>query len=166
MLTTIMKQLEYPLTATSFSQSECNAIMKFVLEAGLSCSGIVRTIPRPLVYGPIKYQGLGIHDLYVTQGILHLQEMVEHGYRGSDSTGKLIRTSAEHLLLELGTPEALFEHAYKKYHSLATRCWLKSTWEFVSKADIQLTTTLPTLKTSCPGDIFLIPAFQRYTKPL
>ena len=88
--------------------------MKVVLDAALPHLGIVRTLPLPLVYGPIKYQGLGKHNLWVTQGIAHLEMLVNHGYSSKDSTSKLLCTSAQAMMLELGSGKILFEDDYHK----------------------------------------------------
>ena len=62
--TTVLKSLEYPLPATTFSEKDCTAILRPVLRAGLSASGIVSTFPRALVHAPLKFQGLGLPHLF------------------------------------------------------------------------------------------------------
>ena len=165
--TTIMPQLEYPLPATTFTKQQCKEIMQPVLTAGLPASGIVRTISPAIVYGPMKYQGLGVHDLYVTQGISHTEKLINHAYSSKDPTGQLLRASAQHLLLELGTGHQLFDHDYRVLGSIATRSWMKHTWQFYSEFGLKLESTLPTLKLQCPRDQFLMSAFQQhYSKGL
>ena len=165
--TTIMPQLEYPLPATTFTKQQCKEIMQPVLTAGLPASGIVRTISPAIVYGPMKYQGLGVHDLYVTQGISHTEKLINHAYSSKDPTGQLLRASAQHLLLELGTGHQLFDHDYRVLGSIATRSWMKHTWQFYSEFGLKLESTLPTLKLQCPKDQFLMSAFQQhYSKGL
>ena len=85
-------------------------------------------------------------------------------YSGRDPTGKLLCTSAQHLLLELGTADALFDHDFCRLGHIATHSWLRHTWRFFSEYRIKLRTTLPTLKPQCPGDKFLITEFQKYYK--
>jgi hypothetical protein len=55
MTTTILRTLHYPLPATTLTHKQCDAIMIPILQAGLPCSGIVRTFPRALVYGPSEF---------------------------------------------------------------------------------------------------------------
>ena len=160
--TTIMPQLEYPLPATTFTRQQCRDIMSPVLQAGLPASGIVRTFPHPIVYGPLKYQGLGVNDLYVTQGIAHIENLINHAYSAKDPTGKLLRASAQHLVLELGTGDKLFSHDYRTLADCATRSWMKHTWKFFSEFQIELESTTPALQPQCPDDKFLIPAFQQH----
>ena len=161
MQTTVMKQLEYPLPATSFTRKECDSIMAPVMQAGLSHSGIVNKVPKAIRFGPAGRQGFGIHDMFVTQGIDHFVRLVDHGYNKQDLTGSLIRATCQQLILELGTPDKLFQHSYAKYHTIATECWIKSTWQFADFYGITIDTDLPTLQPQCPGDVFLIPLFQQ-----
>jgi hypothetical protein len=52
--TSVLKTLQYPLPATTFTEKECTAIMAPILAAGLPTSGICRNFPRALVYGSLK----------------------------------------------------------------------------------------------------------------
>ena len=99
--TTVMKSLEYPLLATTLSIEECTHIMAPILSAGLPNAGMCRNMARSLVYGPSKYQGLDIHNLYTTQGITHLAALVNNIWRDTE-TGKLMIISLENMKLELG----------------------------------------------------------------
>jgi hypothetical protein len=63
---TIMKTVEYPMMATYLSKVQCEKIMRPFLNAGLSASGVVRSMPRAIVWGPARYQGLGIRHFLWT----------------------------------------------------------------------------------------------------
>ena len=56
---------------------------------------------RVLVYGPYKYLGLDIDNLYTTQGISHIKALLDNVWRNNE-TGKLLRTSIEIVKVELG----------------------------------------------------------------
>ena len=75
----IMKTLEYPLMATSLSKAQCATIMQPILDAGLPALGLNRHMPHIVVYGPKRYQGVGIPDLWMLQGILKLWLAIAHG---------------------------------------------------------------------------------------
>jgi hypothetical protein len=77
------------MMATYLAKVECENIMRPFLNAGLSASGVVRTMPRAVVWGPVRYQGLGIRHIYTTQGIEHLLAMLRHATRPT-LTGKLL----------------------------------------------------------------------------
>ena len=67
--TTIMKFLGYPLTAVCLTESQCDKIMRPVLKAALPKMGANQNIGRVYVYGPEKYQGLELPNLYTELGI-------------------------------------------------------------------------------------------------
>jgi hypothetical protein len=50
---TINKTVEHPMMATYLKKDECETIMKPFLNAGLSASGVVKTMPHPVVWGPL-----------------------------------------------------------------------------------------------------------------
>ena len=107
MTTSIYKSLEYPLPATTFTQADCEFILRPVLCAGLPSSGISRNFPRALVHAPRRYQGLGLPNLWISQGVSHLLHALRHGSHSS-ITGQLLRTSLESLILDLGLPGCPF----------------------------------------------------------
>jgi hypothetical protein len=75
------------MMASYLTKVECEKIIRPFLNAGLSASGVVRTMPRTVVWGPVCYQGLGIRHLYTTQGIGHLLAILRHATRPT-LTGK------------------------------------------------------------------------------
>jgi hypothetical protein len=156
LLTTIMKTIEYPLSVTCFTDHQCYLLMQPLLEAGLPNSGVVRTLPRALVHGPVDRQGLGIHRLDITQGAAHLQMCLNFGHRPDDPTGFLLRSSCQALQLELGSAQPFFDLDFSKWGGLATQSWVKYTWSFVSKYKLQLQTDLPTLHSRRLNDAFLM----------
>ncbi len=128
MTTTIVSTLHHPLPATTMSLKQCAAIMTPTLQAGLPCSGIVRTFPRALEYGPIEYQGLGIPNLYTSQGISHIERIPKYSCLDVDITGQLIRASVEQLKLEIGCNGPVLSLPYADFAKLATNCcWIRQT---------------------------------------
>ena len=77
-LTTMaLKSIEYSLPATTFTEQECDKIMWQLLKHFLPKSGINRYIKRDVLYAPITLQGLGLKNLYITQGLSHINDIVE-----------------------------------------------------------------------------------------
>jgi hypothetical protein len=105
------------------TEKECNFIMSLVLQDGLPCSGIVRTLPHTLIYGTTKYQGLGIPSLYTEQGIAHISKLLQRGHQAS-ITGDLLRASLQALQVELGSSGFPLEHKLARVGFLATECWV------------------------------------------
>ena len=122
----MMKTLEYPLMATSLTQKQCDQIMQPVLDAGLKALGISRTLNRDVVYGPKRYQGLGIPDLWLTQGILKLWIVIAHG-DAATITGSSLRAVLALHTLELGLPGSFLLHDYNTSQHLPTDLTLTHT---------------------------------------
>jgi hypothetical protein len=74
--TTILKTLEYPLPVTTLSRPQCNKLTSILASAALPRCGIVRSFPRAILHAPLKYGGFQIPDLYVEQGISHVQRLL------------------------------------------------------------------------------------------
>ena len=76
--TTIMKSVEYPLAALTLSEAECKKIMAPIKKATLAKTSLNRNYPHALLYGPREEGGLGMHDLFITQGLTHIQKFQQH----------------------------------------------------------------------------------------
>ena len=134
--TMALKSLEYPLPALTLSETECTSIMWPVLKQFLPKSGINRTIKRDVLYGPSSAQGLQITNLYLSQGISHISDILEHRWKNT-VTGSFITTCLELMKLELGINGPMFKKDINKYEKiLLTDSWTKHTWVFASKHKI------------------------------
>jgi hypothetical protein len=118
----IMKKLTFPLTVTTFSQSDC---------------------PHALVYAPLCFQGLNIPDLFIEQGISKIVRLVKYGQNSQHITSCLIRHNCEAMKMEFGLNGYLFHHEPVQWEAVITPSWLKFTWKFLMKHDIQLRDDLP-----------------------
>ena len=130
--------------------------------------------PRALVHAPLSYQGLGLPNLWITQGIVHCLKAVVHGLHDS-ITGKLLRCTLESLIVELGRPGFPFESHIGRaadYLSPTLRrfrrkpvpltSWWVNTWQFLSRFGLFLhTPNIPTLDLLRRNDRFLMPAFEQ-----
>lgn len=125
--TTIMKTIEYPLLALrTLTKKECTYIMAPVLMNGLPKAGLLCTMKIYIVYCPLKVQGFGVHFLYTTQGITHLEVMLTEGGMPM-ITGQLLDTTLQALTLELGLPGDVFSHDPVTYGPALTNCWMLHT---------------------------------------
>jgi hypothetical protein len=148
------------IPATTLTQKQCDAIITPILQAGLPCSGIVRTFPRALVYGPIEYQGLGIPDLYTSQGISHIERILKYSNLDDDITGQLIRAPVEQLKLEIVCNGPSLSLPYDDFAKPATNCWIRQTWQFMDAHHIRTEETSPDFLLSRANDQLLIPLFH------
>ena len=136
--TMAIKTVEYPLPASTFTKEEIQSIIWPILKHYLPKSGINRNISRDVLFGPIRLGGLGVHDPFVTQGINHITDMIDHLWNNT-LTGKLIQHSIEQLRIEIGSNCNIFEEKINKYeHILLTKSWIRHTWKFMTQYNLQL----------------------------
>jgi len=81
--------MEYLLAALTLTEAECTYIMAPILTGGLNAIGLCKSLPRTVVYAPIKFQGLGLKFLCTTMGIEHVRMMMEEGQWDSHMGQKL-----------------------------------------------------------------------------
>ena len=160
MNTTILKSLQYPLPATTLSAEQCRSIMAPLLAQGLSSSGVVRSMPRVVVHGPIKFQGLGIPNLFTFQQTQHILRILKYCTVEDNITGQLIRHSLEATKLEIGCEGSVLLKSYDELGLLATSTWLTHTWQFLSANHMGIEDTVPELELQREGDQYLVRAFQ------
>lgn len=133
----ITKSFEYCLPATYMSQQQLNRIYSPAMNRGLAASGIIRTIDRSICYGNVKYQGLGLRNPFFIQGIEHIKVLLNHGDQPTP-TGKLLRANIELTKLEIGVGGDLFSYSFDKYGFMATKGWVKQTWQFLWNSNISI----------------------------
>ena len=137
MRSTVMKSLEYPLPSLTLTRAECDKIIRPVLMSTLPAGGVVRTMPRTTVYGPKALMGLGVPNLYVTQGVEHIRMWIDHCLMGT-TTGKLLQHSLEAMTIEVGGGDDVWECSYETLGHLASPSITKATWRFLQEEKITL----------------------------
>ena len=158
--TRIMKTLEYPLCATTFTRSECNNLVKPIHDAAFPKAHICRTIPHAIRYGSIDTLGLGLDDLYVTQGIdkviLYMEEI-----NGTSMTTPLLRANLEWAMIHVGIGERnIFDLDFDAFGHLLPPTWIRSLWQFIHEYKIELPSHDFMLKKKRDEDKFLMEAFH------
>ena len=161
MHSTILKSLQYPLPATTLTESQCRSIMAPLLAQGLASAGVVRTIPRAVVYGPVKFQGLGVPSLFTFQKTQHILRILKYCLAEDHVTGQLIRHSLEATKLEIGCEGSVLLKSFDELGLLATPTWITHTWEFLSGKHMGIEDMVPELELQREGDQYLIRVFQK-----
>ena len=161
MQTTITKSIQYPLPATTLTEAQCRWIMAPLLAHGLSGIGVVRTMKRDVVYGPVKYQGLGLSCLFTFQMTEHIVRILKYCTANNNITGQLIQHTLEATKLEVGCEGPLMGKVYSTYKDLVTPTWLTHTWEFLGENNMQIEDNVEDLTLERENDQFLIRAFQQ-----
>jgi hypothetical protein len=156
--TTIMKTLEYLMTATTISEAEWEDIMKPLLKAGLPRAGISSKFPWDVLYGPTTVQGFGVFHPWYHQQLKHLIVLLEHTQQQT-MTGQLLTTSFEQLRLETGTSRFMTDTQYKIMKATVTKTWITDLWEFLNQFHIQLRDDIVQLPLQRKNDKFLMDEF-------
>ena len=97
----ICPKIEYPLAVTQFTQDQCNRIASPIVCAALSSMGFNQHMPREIVFGPHSLGGIGLHNLYVEQGIRHISGLIGHLRQGS-TTGLLMLAQVQWCQIQAG----------------------------------------------------------------
>jgi len=125
----ILQKLEYPLVASTLTQTKCNTIMIPLLAAGLPAAGLTWTFPRAIVHRLWQWRGgLNIPNLFMEQTMKHIHTMMKYGGNMMDMTGVLLQASCKAFQLKAGLlvsilnlPEAVYLYV--------TLTWATQTWE-------------------------------------
>ena len=154
--TRVLPQLLYGLEATSFHHRDCKYIMAPALKIGLNLCGVVRTLPRPIVFGPADVLGLGIEDIYVFQGIKYLQALTFYGPMDPSRTGQLIRSLMGEAMIKVGMGSSVLAVDYDNFGKLLDKGWVKTLWQFCSESDIKVEDWLPSIPLLRENDQYIM----------
>ena len=156
---TIMKGLEYPLAATTLTESQLDSVMSTVLTSALPKSGFARTFPRAVVYGSRYMQGLGITNLLDFQYCRHIQDLIDQTWR-STPAGKLILANLEVAKLEAGVYWHMFDNPIHITWFNTTASWVIETYKYCRTQEIIFEEAGDIHKPQCIGDRAIMEVFS------
>jgi hypothetical protein len=101
--------------------------------------GINRNTSRSVMFGTIKYGGLGLDHLAAVQGFSQLQYLIG-SLRTQDTTGDLYQIILEYTQLECGTATPILEANFARYeHAILTKNWIMECWRYISLCNSSVT---------------------------
>jgi len=154
---TIMRTIEYPLMATSFTRDQCDKIMR-PLKSAIQKAGVQKKLPHKLLYGPLSAQGLNIKDPYWSQLISHLQAIQRHIHRDTPSRD-LHLENMEAIQCLLGSATPFWDLPFETWGQLAPDGWTKSTWRQLQEANLSFKGPLETVPKKRENDQHLMDVF-------
>ena len=157
MTRTILKTVEYPLMATTMNRDQLDTIIRPILHAGLPKSGIQKYMPRAIVHGSLRVQGINFPHPFSTQTVQHIQAILRHGSRHT-MTGKLLRNLMEAHALEIGSGTPFWDLPYDTWQPITTWSWITQTWKEISSSPLSLKGPLPLPQLQRDNDVFLMDA--------
>ena len=156
----VCPKIEFPLTVTQFTQKECDSISASAIRACLSKMGFNCNMPREVVYGPPSMFGVGMHDLYIEQGIKQVSALMGHLRQDSD-TGKMMQIELQWCQVQAGIQSALLQNTELSIDYIET-CWIMGIRDFLRTYDfkIDLTADSTFQVIQRVGDEFIMDAFR------
>ena len=94
----------------------------------LPLGGIRRSVRKEIRYLGLGFYGSGLPHLGIECFTAQLDKLLTH-YGCSTTVGKLLQSSMELFIIELGMSPQPFQVSYQRYGHLTTSGWLKSVWE-------------------------------------
>ena len=153
-----IKSIEYGLPALTMSEDECTKIMWPLLQGYLPKSGLHRKYPRDVLYGKVDLHGLGLKNIFLSQGISHICDIIQHTWHKS-ITGHLIQQSLEQLRLEIGITGPLLMMDYRRHKPLIlTQSWVQWTWKFMSNYNLKVNIDIAQPPLQRHNDVYLMEA--------
>ena len=127
-------QIMWPLEWTSW-QSSRPLIPRFGARR-------LQNFQYAILYGHLKYQGIGVKTPYFLQEIIHIITFLNETTCNS-STGELLQSNAGYFRVEIDIPFSLTSTKYyeKTYASYTPSGWYKNLWRFMSNPLFKLEIT-------------------------
>jgi hypothetical protein len=86
-----LPQVLYSLTTTNLTQQQCNIIQSPVVNAILPLLGFNRHTSRSIVFGPTRYGGIGLSDLYTEMYTRRIESVLTHTRDSNSAVGRLMK---------------------------------------------------------------------------
>jgi hypothetical protein len=86
---------------------DLETIQKNMTSTIISAMGFNRNMPREVVFGARKYQGLGLRHLYDLQGFNSIQLLLQELNTPDNSLAKVIRIALDTVQLESGIQQPI-----------------------------------------------------------
>jgi hypothetical protein len=109
-----MTSISYGTSLTSLNLKECEELQRPVVNAILPEMGINRNTSRIVVFGTIKYGGLGLDHLATVQVFGHLQYLIG-SLRTQDTPVDVYQMLLQYTQLECETSTPVLEANFPRY---------------------------------------------------
>ena len=74
-----MPTLSYRMITTQFSEQQWNTAIRPAIRATCNAAGMAKNIAHAIFYGPLEYQGVGVQNPYILQGIILITTFLNEG---------------------------------------------------------------------------------------
>jgi hypothetical protein len=132
----VTPKVEYPLSATCFTEKETDKITATFLPTALRKMGLPRNFPRQVLFAGKAAGGAGLHNLYIEQGLRQITALIGH-IRQRSRTGELIKITLAWAQLIAGVSFPLLEQPSTPM-TWVDACWVISLRKFLAKEALQI----------------------------
>ena len=126
----LFPSLIYPVAVLALNEEQCDKIVSPVITALLRKLNIPITTSRLLLYGPARYGGFDLPNLYVQGYILKIMMIVGH-WQKSDTTATILDIVMGTSQQQVGISTSILENDFGKYGPLLNDGWVKAVWKFI-----------------------------------
>ena len=109
--------LVYPVAVIALTEDECEDIIRPALRALLKKLHLSINTSRLILYGPARYGGFGIPNLYLQGYYLKIMMIIGH-IQKQDTTATILDISLGTFQQQLGITTPIFEADFHKYSNL------------------------------------------------
>ena len=134
-----LPSIAYTFPTGILYQEDCKTIQSDLLRHLLPQMGYNPNTPRALVHGPKFLGGIGIQDLFCTQGSAKCIRLIQH-LRSSRPLGDALRVYLQWAQRQAGIPQSIL-HYTKPLPHLHGEQWLETLREFLHASDLSIHTT-------------------------
>lgn len=121
----------------------------------LPALGIPATVPQAVIHSPHELMGMGIPNLWESQGLVHVDAILCQGTAASTITGHQLHASFEVLLLEV----SLSVHSFDLDYTVFEPSLMTILWDFLSTSNFTLWPPNLLLVLNCEHDVSLLQIF-------
>ena len=122
--------LIYPVAVLALTEAQCDRIISPALNALLKKLHLPKTSSRLLLYGPPRYGGLNLPNLYVQGYIMNIMMLIGH-WQKADTTSTILDIVLGTSQQMVGINIPILEANDSKYSILLEDGWIKRVWGFL-----------------------------------
>lgn len=123
--------LIYPVAVLALSEDQCDQVVRPAITELLKKLGMSPKTSRLLLYGPARYGGLNLPNLYAQGYIIKIMMIVGHWQKG-DTTATILKITLGTSQQQVGISAPILESNYDKYSFLMDDGWVKNVWNFLN----------------------------------
>lgn len=124
--------LIYPVAVLALTEEQCDLIVSPALTVLLKKINLPITTSRLLLYGPPRYGGLNLPNLYVQGYLMKLMMIIGHVQK-EDTTSTILDIALGMAHQQAGINTPIFETNFDKYSILLNDGWIRKVWKFLGE---------------------------------